>query len=146
MTPAIDGFDQAERVVRGVALVGVVEEDVHVLARGVPSTDAARPLLELVVAVTAPIELGGSVQPNVNEVGGLVQRERVLAGGVGDDEGDAVATEQRERGIAEPARVPYLERVPQPAIATVGRGEHGAPGGPRVVTACATLGGGDVAR
>lgn len=73
--------------------------------------------VELRVGVAAGVEVLGAVESEVDEVGGRLLRVGEAAGGVGEDERDAVSPEQpREAGLLEVARVSDLEGVPDGAL------------------------------
>ncbi len=57
------------------------------------------------------------MQPQVQEVGGQVLTVRPRAGGVGDNQRDAMRAQQPDERLALEARVADLDRMPQPAIA-----------------------------
>jgi hypothetical protein len=74
------------------------------------------------------------VQADVDEVGGQVLEERPATGGIGDDEGDAMAAQQGDEGRVDEARVADLDRVAErPDVVDL---EPGAAVEALVVAAC----------
>src|SRR5690606_3911583 len=125
---------EPHRVVRRANLAVVVEEYIHVarpaarcapartaprvprLPPRAPDSDAARPLLERVVVVTAGVDLLGAVQPCVHEVGRDVLRVWPLRARIGEDEREIVLPQQLDERLVEEAVVAELERVPDRAV------------------------------
>src|SRR5439155_21545444 len=105
---------QAQRVLRRVAQLVVVEvrEDVEPVAA--PGADPLRPLTEHPVVVIRRVPPARSVEAQVHEV----RRDRRMGRPVrrlADDESDLPSPQERERLVAEPRRVTRLERVSTPA-------------------------------
>src|SRR5258707_12180067 len=122
---------QAERVERGADLGIVVEIDIDVAplvgrsrggaatvlrrAAGRPEGDSRRPAIERRVVIAADIELPGAVQGQIEEIAGDVL-EIGPRDGVGEDEGDVVAPQQRDEARRHEALVADLDGMAQPTL------------------------------
>src|SRR4051794_20475528 len=107
MSSSLDSFSEAQRIARRVAPVVVVEVHVDVRALAQPAGGLVGPFIELGVGIAAAVELLGAVKPHVGEVGGAVEGERKLAGGLGGDERDPVLLHEPERLITQPTLVSH---------------------------------------
>jgi len=100
------------RVERGVHFRVIIEVDVRVSRTAPPpASDARCPIVQLVFAVAADIELRGPMKPHVGEVCGEHIGVPELARGISKDERAPVRCEHVIEFLAEVRRVAYLERV-----------------------------------
>ncbi len=101
---------QLPRVGHCVAGLVVVEEAEYLPPVRAPFDDPLRPLLQALLVVASLIGAGGAVQADVDEVGGHLQR-RPVPSQFEDAEGGAVAPEQLQHLLVDPARVAKFEGV-----------------------------------
>src|SRR2546423_12524566 len=105
---------QAKRVLRRVAHLVVVKVGEDVASLGAPSLDALGPLAKRVIGVLRRVQALGPMKAEVDEVA----RDRYMRGParrVADNECDVPAPQERERILAEPRGVAWLERVTPPS-------------------------------
>src|SRR4051794_31566902 len=123
--PRIHSIEEPARVAGRVGFVVIVEVDVDIGAARAPAVDERGPFVELAVGVARGVELARAVQAHIREiVGGALERERMVIGGVGGGGGGGGFVYWEEGLFPEPRRGGGLQRGG--ARARLGRG-----GGPR---------------
>ena len=90
-----------------------------------PGGDAGGPIVERRVIVAADVELFGTVQAAVNEVGSEIHQPRPVDG-IGADQRDILRAQQVDEAGADEARVANLDRVPERAVGVDFHGQRAA--------------------